>query len=100
MNKIKCISRSWLYPNNKGGIYTEECYTVGVMLVEEITQNDSGCFNVEFKGGEIISVTDVQYVEYFPKEKNIYENTECMRHHRNGCEECFPITEKPMEYVQ
>jgi hypothetical protein len=46
-----------------------EVYSVGNKGVAEISQNDSGCHNVEFETGEIISVTDVQYVEYYPNLK-------------------------------
>ena len=93
MNKIKCISRSWLYPNNKGGIYTEECYAVGVMGVTEIYENDIGSLTVEFGKEQFICVSDVKYVEYFPAEENIHKNTECFHHHKIGCEECFPKPE-------
>lgn len=68
MEKIKCISREWLNPKttfSSGGVsYPNEYYRVGVDGVKEISQNDLGCFNVYFETGEIISVTDVQYVEY------------------------------------
>lgn len=70
MEKIKCISREWLSPRTKftsGEVsFPNEYYRVGDDVVKEILQNDSGSFNVYFETGEIISVTDVQYVEYFP----------------------------------
>lgn len=67
LGKIKCISRYWLYPNGTG-VIIDKCYQVGVLNVNKIYQNELGSFNVEFKTGEIISVTDVQYVEYFSEE--------------------------------
>jgi len=70
MEKIKCISREWINPQTRftsgAASFPNEYYTVGLWGVENISQNDLGSFNVYFETGVIISVTDVQYVEYFP----------------------------------
>ncbi|APZ82909.1 hypothetical protein [Flavobacterium phage FL-1] len=74
--EIRSISRSWIYPNTKGSLYTEECYSVGIMGVSKISQNDFGSFNVIFETGEIISVTDVQYVEYITHFETVFSKGE------------------------
>ena len=65
-NNIKTISRDWLDPRKKIDFENGSVYQVGNSNVSKIYINDNGSFNVVFDGGIIISLTDVNYVEYFP----------------------------------
>lgn len=68
MSKIKCISRSWLYPSGTGAT-TDECYTVGVAGVVEIKENYVFGHDIVFNTGCRISVSGSRYIEYFTEEE-------------------------------
>lgn len=63
-NKIKTISRNWLDPRKKIDFEHGQVYQVGISDVIEISLNAEGSFNVHFNDGELLSLTDVNYVEY------------------------------------
>lgn len=65
MNKIKTISRNWLDPRKKIDFENQQVYQIGISGVSEIYINEQGCFNVVFDTGQLLSLTDVNYVEYF-----------------------------------
>lgn len=65
-NEIKTISRDWLDPRKCIDFENGQVYQVGISDVSEISINEQGSFNVFFNGGELLSLTDVNYVEYFP----------------------------------
>lgn len=73
MNKILVISREWLTPKTEFADQTR--FVVGINGVSNIIKiDDFRCFQVEYDSGEVVWVTDVNYVRWGEGEKSELEN--------------------------
>ncbi len=74
MNKVLVISRRWLVPTAEW--VDEDRFEVGKGGVINIIKIDEfKCFQVEYESGEVIWVTDVNYVRWGEGEKSELEKS-------------------------
>lgn len=75
MNHILVISRQWLTPT--GEWIDENKIEVGKFGVTKIIKiDDFKCFQVEYESGEVVWVTDVNYIRWGELEKSELETEE------------------------
>lgn len=75
MNKVLVISRQWLTPKTE--FVDETKFEVGINGVSNIIKvDDFKCFQVAYESGEVVWVTDVNYVRWGYGEKSELEKPE------------------------